>query len=399
MSDIFISYRREDSADVTGRINDHFCRAFGEERIFTDVDNIPLGVDFREHIDREVSHCEVLIAVIGPQWATIKNERGERRLEDPADFVRLEIESALKRDIPVIPVLVRRAVMPTEGQLPDSIKLLAFRNGIPVRPDPDFRNDIKRLIKGIENHLAKNEPDLNGLQPKIEQQESHDQERARAEREQPLAHPVKPDADVGKTKIEDRKSGIQESDISTAEPKASCRADSLVPPRPGITEQVRDRWGKLEILMRPMAILILAVSLAAIGYFAQQTLESREQQQADWDKKTQPQDPEQELLQREAEIHALLTEAQRYIDSDSLMDPAVIEILQRVQGLDPDNPRAFQMLEDILRLNIELGYDALARGDFDLAIEHRNRARRIPIDSPGLLESLDKLSRAVDEAR
>jgi len=399
MSDIFISYRREDSADVTGRINDHFYRAFGEERIFTDVDNIPLGVDFREHIDREVSHCEVLIAVIGPQWATIKNEHGERRLEDPADFVRLEIESALKRDIPVIPVLVRRAVMPTEAQLPDSIKLLAFRNGIPVRPDPDFRNDIKRLIKGIDNHLAKNEPGLKGLQPRVEKLVSHDQERVRAERGQPPAQLKKPGANVGQTNIKDGTSESRESDISIATPKAGSRAESVVPPPPGKTEHARDTWDKLEILMRPMGVFILAISLAVVGYFVQQTLESREQQQAGWDNRTQLQDPEQESPQREAEIHALLIEAQRFFDSDSLRDPAVIEILRQVQGLDPDNPRALKMLEDILRLNIELGYDALTRGDFERAAEHRDQALRINVDSPGLLESLDKLSRAVDKAR
>ncbi len=154
MSDIFISYRREDSADVTGRINDHFFGEFSEEKVFTDVDDIPLGVDFRQHIDQEVSHCSVFIAVIGHNWLNAGNEQGQRRLDNPADFVRIEIESAINREIPVIPVLVGHASMPAEHQLPDSIKQLAFRHAASVRPDPDFRTDIQRLIRGINRHIS-----------------------------------------------------------------------------------------------------------------------------------------------------------------------------------------------------------------------------------------------------
>ena len=158
MSDIFISYRRQDSADVSGRINDHLFQVFGEEKVFTDVDNIPLGVDFRDYIDKEVAHCAVFIAVIGPGWLKARNEQGQIRLDDATDFVRIEIESALNRDIPVIPVLVGRANMPTEQELPASIKSLAYRNATSVGPDPDFRNHIKRLIKGIHSHISEKNP-------------------------------------------------------------------------------------------------------------------------------------------------------------------------------------------------------------------------------------------------
>lgn len=151
MSDIFISYRREDSADVTGQINDRFYKEFGEEKVFTDVDNIPLGVDFRQHIDQEVSHCSVLIAVIGPGWLNAKDDNNKNRLEQTEDIVRLEIELALKRDILVILVLIGGAKMPKEQHLPETLKALAYRNSTPVRSDQSFKGDIHRLIQGIHN--------------------------------------------------------------------------------------------------------------------------------------------------------------------------------------------------------------------------------------------------------
>jgi len=150
MGKIFISYRRADSADVTGRIYDHLCRTFKSDDIFKDVDSIPLGVDFRTAITRTVQSCNVAVVIIGKDWLTATNEAGIRRLDDPDDFVRLEIEGALKRDIPLIPVLVRGAELPSAEQLPESIRSLKFRQAIHVRPDPDFKNDVGRLVRALE---------------------------------------------------------------------------------------------------------------------------------------------------------------------------------------------------------------------------------------------------------
>ncbi len=150
---IFISYRRDDAAYVTGHINDRLRREFGDESIFTDVDRIALGVDFRVTLDQMVSKCQILLAVIGEDWLTVENQEGELRLQDPADFVRIEIESALQRDIPVIPLLVARTQMPSKEDLPDSLQDLAFRNGTQIRPEPDFHTDIERLINSLKKHL------------------------------------------------------------------------------------------------------------------------------------------------------------------------------------------------------------------------------------------------------
>ena len=150
---IFISYRRQDSGDVTGRIYDRLVQQFGREAIFKDVDSIPLGVDFRVVLDKAVGQCDLLLAVIGRQWLSSQNESGARRLDDQRDFVRIEIEAALRRDIPVIPLLVQGAGMPGENDLPPSLQALVFRNAIPIRPDPDFHHDIDRLLKGVELHF------------------------------------------------------------------------------------------------------------------------------------------------------------------------------------------------------------------------------------------------------
>jgi hypothetical protein len=156
MSRVFISYRRDDSADVTGRIFDRLRLHFEQKSVvFRDVDNIPFGRDFRDVIKEAVESCEVLLAVIGPTWVDIRNEDGERRLDDPNDFVRLEIEAALKRKIPVIPLLVNRAGMPKDVQLPDSLQQLAFRHGCEIRHDPDFHRDMNRLIRELTKMLVK----------------------------------------------------------------------------------------------------------------------------------------------------------------------------------------------------------------------------------------------------
>jgi hypothetical protein len=153
MPRVFISYRRDDSADVTGRIFDRLRAHFGRKVLFRDVDAIPLGRDFRDVIREAVEACEVLLAVIGPVWANVRDEGGGRRIDDATDFVRLEIETALQRDIPVIPLLVGGSSMSRPETLPQSLRLLAFRSGMEVRRDPDFHTDMGRLIRGLAGLL------------------------------------------------------------------------------------------------------------------------------------------------------------------------------------------------------------------------------------------------------
>ena len=153
MSRILISYRREDSADVTGRIYDRLVEEFGSRTIFKDVDSIPLGIDFRTYLDAQVAKCEVFLAVIGRDWIKKRSGKGKYRLDDPDDVVRIEIELALKRQIPLIPVLVSGANIPLAARLPISLRELSYRNGIPVRADPDFHRDMDRLIEHLKQQV------------------------------------------------------------------------------------------------------------------------------------------------------------------------------------------------------------------------------------------------------
>ncbi len=155
MGKIFISYRRADSEYVVGRIYSDLCAAYGKKNIFKDVDSIPLGVDFRDEIAKIVHDCDILIALIGEHWSTITDEAGTTRINDPDDYLRIEVEEALKRDIPVIPIITSNAKLPGEDDLPDSLKKLAFRNAIQVRPDPDYKSDFNRLKENIDRIYRK----------------------------------------------------------------------------------------------------------------------------------------------------------------------------------------------------------------------------------------------------
>jgi len=146
---IFISYRRDDSVDVSGRIYDRLVQSYGKDAVFKDVDSIPPGHDFRSVLDDAVKNCDVFLVIIGSQWLDIKNADGSRRLDNPKDYVKMEIEIALKRNIPVIPILVQGAKIPPANKLPRAIKKLAYRNALDVRSDPDFHKDMDRLIRKL----------------------------------------------------------------------------------------------------------------------------------------------------------------------------------------------------------------------------------------------------------
>jgi hypothetical protein len=131
---IFISYRRADSRKDAARIYDRLVEAFGKENVFKDVDSIPLGKDFRGILREAVAQCDVQLVVIGKQWLDIRDEFGKRRLDDPNDFVRIEVASSLQRDsCLVIPVLVDSSLMPRDIDLPADLRELAYKNATVVR--------------------------------------------------------------------------------------------------------------------------------------------------------------------------------------------------------------------------------------------------------------------------
>jgi hypothetical protein len=171
MAKIFLSYRRQDSADAVGRLHDRLENHFGRGALFIDLDSIPLGLDFRKVIGDALNKCDVLLAVMGDGWLDARFEGGpknnQRRMDDSNDSVRVEVESALARGIPVVPVLVGRNAMPGEADLPDGLKELAYRNAAEVRSGPDFNGQVDRLIRGLEQLVDRKRELRDGVQKAI----------------------------------------------------------------------------------------------------------------------------------------------------------------------------------------------------------------------------------------
>jgi hypothetical protein len=150
MASIFICYRREDSQFITDRVFDHLARHFSRKDLFKDVDNIPLGADFRTNIENAIRQSTIVLAVIGPSWLSAKDSTGQRRIDNPNDAVHVELSSALQLKRTIIPLLVGGAQMPTADGLPPALQPLAYFNGLLVRSDPDFASDIQKLRRALQ---------------------------------------------------------------------------------------------------------------------------------------------------------------------------------------------------------------------------------------------------------
>jgi hypothetical protein len=142
---IFISYRRDDSAPWAGRLFERLARDIDKRHIFMDVDSIAIGQDFTRILDEQVAVADVLLCIIGRNWIDARNVQGQRRLDDPLDFVRIEIASALRRGIRVIPILVDGAAMPEASRLPADIQALSKRNAFRLSHEK-FAADGQTLV-------------------------------------------------------------------------------------------------------------------------------------------------------------------------------------------------------------------------------------------------------------
>lgn len=152
MTRIFINYRRDDAHGVAGRLFDRLSRNFSPGDMFMDVDAMKPGLDFVKQLDEQVSKCDVVLAIISPGWLNAVDEKGRRKLDLPRDSVRIELSSALKREIPVIPLLVNGTLMPPEDDLPDDLKPLANRHGLELR-HTRFAADSDAVIRALHDIL------------------------------------------------------------------------------------------------------------------------------------------------------------------------------------------------------------------------------------------------------
>jgi TIR domain len=154
MARIFISYRRDDAGYVASMVRERLEKEFGDGSVFMDIDSVLLGVDFRQQLSEAVAKCDVLVALIGETWAGTTAQGQPRRIDNPQDFVRIEIEAALKRGIPVVPVLIDKAQLPDVQSLPESLRELSFRHAAELRAGRDLKAHLDTLSTGLRAHLG-----------------------------------------------------------------------------------------------------------------------------------------------------------------------------------------------------------------------------------------------------
>jgi hypothetical protein len=152
-SGIFISYRRQDSRWFTRQLHELLQKEFPESKIFWDLE-LGLGEDFTLAIEKAVQESNVLLAVIGNNWLNTQDETGQRRLDNPYDFVRLEIAAALKRSILIIPILIDKTPMPQAKDLPSDLQDLVKRQALEV-DEKRFRHDIELLLTQLKTYFEK----------------------------------------------------------------------------------------------------------------------------------------------------------------------------------------------------------------------------------------------------
>jgi len=256
---IFISYRREDSAGFAGRLRDRLVSRFASDHVFMDVDNIEPGLDFVEILGERVGNCEVLLAVIGRDWATCRDANGNRRLDDPCDFVRIEIEAALGRNVRVIPALVDGAAMPRADVLPDGLRPLTRRQAVEIS-HTRFDMDAERLLRA----LAQIE----------EARQEHEAEHAAKRTQNEEVRESAARAEDGRT----RRAGTEPAKIAEAESSPNATLDaaqstseqaqpnfaSPVSPTRISTDSVAPTRGRL---VKATVVLTVAAVIAAIAVF------------------------------------------------------------------------------------------------------------------------------------
>ena len=230
---IFISYRRDDTSWVTTSIYQSLLKSFSQDQIFRDVDSIPYGVDFFELIEKEVSKCHVFIAVIGEDWLRLTDVTNT--LENSTDFVRIEIATAFKHQVRVIPVIVDGARMPKPNELPDEIKPLARINAVPISHER-FNTDINQLISILQGTL-----DQASLQKaQMEEEERKAQEELKAKNEAERRQKIKEGQEL--KKIEAQRKKNEDNDR--------------------FKSQVKKEWSKREV-----KIFLLCIGIVISSFF------------------------------------------------------------------------------------------------------------------------------------
>lgn len=302
-SGIFVSYRRDDSAGHAGRLFDRLSEHFGRERLFMDVDHIEPGEDFVQVIEAAVGSSAVLLVVIGRRWLT-SGDMTARRLDNPNDFVRLEVAAALASNVRVIPVLVQDATMPGPQELPDDLVRLSRRNAIELS-DLRWNRDVDQLISVLERFFAKQQ-EAQGIaeqgaekEPQraaeAERQRVEEQLRQQAER---TARATEENRQRGEAEEFERRHAVERLSPTAAGPSSPARPDVSLLNAEWATHAVvlpsyvaeRPKKSKLPLMIAGVALVVL-IGLALVVWLARaavrkMTPSTVSQPQSTVDKKT-----------------------------------------------------------------------------------------------------------------
>lgn len=356
MSAVFISYRRDDSAGHTGRLYDHLYEKLGKEYVFMDIDTIEPGMDFVEAIDKEIKGCSVLIVVIGDEWLTASDENG-RRLDDPNDFIHIEIRSALRRDLRIIPVLVKGAKMPAASDLPDDIAALSRRHALELS-DSRWNYDIKRLLTTLATSLEKADDRKKELadQDKITLAQGDDKkETLVAEKISPVTH--------------NEKNSILRYLIPVL--GVGLIVSLLIiywQSEPVTNEKTR------EILGSEMDDKVADPTISI-------TTETEPKESTDKviESRIGPEHSEiQQQIEKETRIKTLLIGASRDVSAFRLTSPAsnnAVEKYKEILELEPDHPAALEGIKIVAGKYMGLARSALTKGQLEKADIHLGKAR------------------------
>ena len=416
MSAIFLSYRRDDSTGYAGRLFDNLVGRFGREQVFMDIETLEPGLDFIEGIDRAIESCGAVVAVIGPNWLSAMNSDGRRRLDDPHDFIRLEISTALRRRVRVIPVLVYNASMPPEDQLPDVLRPLCRLQSFEIS-DSRWEFDVHRLGDVLAPLIAEPDPDAAS-------KHAPDGKRANAEAKtsqppaagkgrnglvaaigllvvgailgtgwwfsqrpaiEPAGHSLSPSSS-SPLPVERPNTGEPSATTSTSRPTSApapppAEEPTTVPASPTAPAAQPATTAPIEQTAGAVAPPPAPLTTVEPGPDAMPV------------KDTAAQEAEQTLAR---EIDELLRVAEAHLAELRLTRPAgdnAFEQFMQVLELDPDNPDARNGLHVITERYRGLVEDALARAAFDTAERHLEAARTVDPRSDWLLPMQAEIER------
>jgi len=259
---LFVSYRRDDTASFAGRLYDRLVDHYDKSSVFIDVDSCPIGVNFHDYLDESVKQCEVMLVLMGDDWLEAMDDQGNRRLDSESDFVRIEIELALKRGITIVPVRVGSTLMPKESDLPESIKEFPKWNGQTVDDGKFFHDNVNALISGLDS-LFQRVKEKEAKQREVEEEQARQKAQRRADAiDTQNALDEEHQAKEQKLKrgaVNNQNEAMKDDEVSYAEKSSTQVNQNAIPSAKGKAEHYGNSGTTRNVMLSALILLVAAV--------------------------------------------------------------------------------------------------------------------------------------------